>query len=191
MYRPTHPEDTAKATKARAEYLTEAMKAWRARRSLLHPFLAGDAVQKLPRVDRETEVYKLAELISSKAPEICSKWCTGICEFALWAPKILSLNEQETLHIVLNRLAEAMHEVSVMSVYHLADANINANRIQASLLFLGRFLHTPRHCFICVLCFFPHSTTGLSNSLSTAWYVNSPPRSFFGECSLPVGDRSE
>lgn len=106
-------------------------------------------------MDRQTEVYKLAELISSRAPELCRKWCTGICEFALWAPKVLSLNEQETLRIVLTRLAKAMHEVSVMSVRHLADANINANRIQASLLFLRRFLHTPRHCFICVLCFFP------------------------------------
>lgn len=104
-------------------------------------------------MDRQTEVYKLAELISSRAPKICRKWCTAICEFALWAPKVLSLNEQETLHIVLNRLAEAMHEVSVMSIHHQADANINANRIQASLLFLHRFLHTPRHCLI-VLCLF-------------------------------------
>lgn len=104
-------------------YQTKAMEAWRARYLLLDPSLAtGDRT-----VRRTTKTYlqyalPLQDIMTDPCKEF-KDWCNHICQFASWAPGVLTQCEAEGFRQILSLLITGLTKAQKDQTA-LGDGNI-------------------------------------------------------------------
>jgi hypothetical protein len=86
------------------------MEAWRARHIRLNNFLANP--NELSRRPNTTKAFKKSVALLRKS-SASNAWCTRLCNFAEWVPAVLSRAEKDSLEVILSRLAEAIHNISL------------------------------------------------------------------------------